>query len=398
VATLATTFRSSFEDVYVDALPTVWRVVSARIPDRGEAEDVTSDVFVRALQSWQRYDPELGTPTAWLCGIAQRAIADWWRSSRRSRAGTALAFASESHLEAHVAGASDDQPEVIAIRGEQLEALRRGLAALPERERDALALRFAGGLRSGEVGQILGLSAGATRMLLLRSLLKLKEWLAQATAATTLEEQQGADTLDHAIDDLLARRRASIPDVLLERVVRFIAVLHDVEVPPELPAVVRACIECEDKNPTEPQGRRADGSWLARIRPRLPAVLRTVTVPACVICAAGPGVVPPLTALGLVGPAFALHASSILLAPLNLVLLWRRSRVHGDARGLLVGAVGLVLILVHMGGHIASLDDVLGLGVQDALILSGTWLLMLGWFIDWRATRRIALAWRPSST
>jgi hypothetical protein len=51
-----------------------------------------------------------------------------------------------------------------------------------------------------------------------------------------------------------------------------------------------------------------------------------------------------------------------------------------------------------MGGHIASLDDVLGLGVQDALILSGTWLLMLGWFIDWRATRRIALVWRPSST
>jgi Na+(H+)/acetate symporter ActP len=122
-----------------------------------------------------------------------------------------------------------------------------------------------------------------------------------------------------------------------------------------------------------------------------------VTVPACVICAAGPGVVAPLTALGLVGPAFALHASSLVLAPLNLALLWRRSRVHGDARGLLVGAVGLVLILVHMGGHIASVDDVLGLGLQDALIIGGTSLVMLGWFIDWRATRRVALAWRSSS-
>ena len=42
----------SFDDVYVEDLPAAWRVVAARIPDRQEAEDVTSDVFVRALQSW----------------------------------------------------------------------------------------------------------------------------------------------------------------------------------------------------------------------------------------------------------------------------------------------------------------------------------------------------------
>lgn len=394
---MALTARASFEDVYVETLPTVWRVVSARIPDPREAEDVTSDVFVRALQSWARYDPTLGTPSAWLCGIAHRAIADWWRSSRRSALDTPLAFASEGDLDSRAVAPSDDQPERMAIRGEQLEALRRGLAALPERERDALALRFAGGLRSVEVGQILGLSAGATRMLLLRSLLKLRDWLAQASVPTKTEEQESADTLDRAIDDLLVRRQASIPDVLLGRVVRFMAVLHDVEVPPELPRAVRACIQCEAEKPSQGHAAPARGSWFARLRSRLPATLRTVTVPACVICAAGPGVVAPLTALGLVGPAFALHASSLALAPLNLALLWRRSRLHGDPRGLLIGAVGVVLILVHMGGHIASLDDALGLGLQDALILGGTSLLMLGWFMDWRATRRIALAWRPSS-
>jgi RNA polymerase sigma-70 factor (ECF subfamily) len=252
---MALTARASFEDVYVEALPTVWRVVSARIPDPREAEDVTSDVFVRALQSWGRYDPRLGTPTAWLCGIAQRAIADWWRSSRRSRTDNVLAFASDGDLDTRAVAPADDQPERIALRGEQLEALRRGLAALPERERDALALRFAGGLRSGEVGQILGLSAGATRMLLLRSLLKLSDWLGQA-APTKTEERESADTLDRAIDDLLVRRQASIPDVLLGRVVRFMAVLHDVEVPPGLPTAVRACIECENKNPTAPAAAR----------------------------------------------------------------------------------------------------------------------------------------------
>ena len=396
MATAALTARASFEDVYVDALPTVWRVVSARIPDRREAEDITSDVFVRALQSWPRYDPELGTPTAWLCGIAHRTIADWWRKSRGKTKGRVEMFGAENGTVEITASSPEYEPESAAIRTEQLDALRRGLAALPERERDALVLRFAGGLRSTEVGMILGISAGATRMLLFRSLLKLKDWLERASSGETSTETHSADLLDRAIDDVLARRRASIPDVLLERVVRFMAVLHDVEVPPELPAAVRACIECEEQSPTETDRPPADGSWLARIRSRLPTALRSVTVPACVICAAGPGVVPPLTALGLVGAAFALHASSIALAPLNLVLLWRRSRVHGQVAGVLVGAVGVVLILVHMGGHIASLDDVLGLGVQDALILGGTWLLMLGWFIDWRATRRIARVWRSS--
>jgi RNA polymerase sigma-70 factor (ECF subfamily) len=398
VATAALTVREAFEDVYLETLPTVWRVVSARIPDRREAEDVTSDVFVRALQSWPRYDPALGTPTAWLCGIAHRAIADWWRTSRRAKtADRVLAFAGDGSGEERLAGPSAYEPEPAAIRSEQLDALRRGLAALPERERDALVLRFAGGLRATEVGIVLGLSAGATRMLLFRSLLKLKDRLARASSGETSTEMHNADVLDRAIDDVLARRGASIPDVLLERVVRFMAVLHDVEVPPELPAAVRACIECEAEKPSQDDAGPGNGSWFAWLRYRLPATLRTVTVPACVICAAGPGVVAPLTALGLVGPAFAFHASSIVLAPLNLVVLWRRSRVHGDARGLLIGAVGLVLILVHMGGHVASLDDALGLGVQDALILAGTSLLMLGWFVDWRATRRIALAWRPAS-
>jgi hypothetical protein len=168
-------------------------------------------------------------------------------------------------------------------------------------------------------------------MLLFRSLLKLKDWLARASSGATSTEMQTADVLDRAIDDVLARRGTNIPDVVLGRVVRFMAVLHDVEVPPELPTAVRACLECETVKPTD-QGR-AEGSGFASLRSRFPAYLRSVTAPACVICAAGPGIVPPLTAPGLVWPALILHISSIALAPLNLFLLWKRSRVHGEARG-----------------------------------------------------------------
>ena len=385
---MAITARASFESVYAEALPAVWRVVSARIPDRGEAEDVTSDVFVRALQSWPRYDSALGTPTAWLCGIAQRTIADWWRSSRRAMKSGVVAFAEDT------ADGHENDPESAALRAEQLDALRRGLAALGERERDALVLRFAAGLRAGEVGVILGISAGATRMLLFRTLLKLKEWLARASSPTYTQEEESAEVLERAIDDVLERRAATIPDPLLQRVVRFMAVLREAEVPPELPTAIRVCLECEERNPAPEMA--VGGSGFASMRSRFPAVLRSVTVPACVVCAAGPGIVPPLTALGLAWPALIFHISSIALAPLNLLLLWRRSRVHGVAQGFLIGAMGVVLILVHMGVHIADLDNAVGMQIQDALVLGGTALLTIGWLLDWRATRRIAYAWKAA--
>jgi len=281
---------------------------------------------------------------------------------------------------------ADGDPETAAIRGEQLAALRQGLAALPERERDALALRFAAGLRSAEVGLILGLSAGATRMLLSRSLLKLKDVFARATSSTGAEQDE-ADSLDRAIDDVLARRSASIPDPLLERVVRLMASLNEAPVPPHLEKIVRACLQCGSTTPQEP-GADARRSVVARTSSRAWSALRTVTAPACVICAAGPGVVAPLTAAGLVVPAFIFHASAFLLAPLNLLFLWKGFRAHHEWRALAVAVAGVVLILVHMTSHVVGTDNTLGTFMLNVLILGGTSLLAVGWFIDRQALRR----------
>ena len=74
-----------FADVYREQLLPVWRYVRSRIPDRHEAEDVTSEVFARAWRSWASFDTGRGAVAPWLFRIAQRTVVD--RNRRNSRRG-----------------------------------------------------------------------------------------------------------------------------------------------------------------------------------------------------------------------------------------------------------------------------------------------------------------------
>jgi RNA polymerase sigma-70 factor (ECF subfamily) len=156
-----------FEEVYAQHLVPVWRYVRARVAGRADAEDLTSEVFTRALRAWGRYDERRGSPGAWLMGIAQNVVADWWR-----RAGRELPV---EDVESASPSSPDPGPQDAALAGESREELRRHLGRLTEKERDAVALRFGGGLRAAEVGAALGVSETAARMLVYRAVSKLRE-------------------------------------------------------------------------------------------------------------------------------------------------------------------------------------------------------------------------------
>lgn len=134
------------------------------------AEDVTSAVFTRALGSWGRYDPARGSPEAWLYTIASRTVTDWWRRNRRGGEPRETPVDDFGPL-----AAPGPDPEAEALRSERDAELHRALAELGERERDAIALRFAGGLKAREVGEVLGCSEGAAKMLVYRGVRRLRE-------------------------------------------------------------------------------------------------------------------------------------------------------------------------------------------------------------------------------
>jgi RNA polymerase sigma factor (sigma-70 family) len=229
--------RPAFADIYEVTIPAVWRFVRSRVSDREQAEDITSEVYVRALAAWDRFDEQRGTPTAWLCGIATHAVQE---SRRRPRA----VSLDDSLKEPPASRTGDDpQPEWAAVQAEEIRRVREALASLGDRERDALAQRFAGGLRASEVALILGLSVGATKMLLFRSMRRLRETL-ELEAQAPAEDRVAAVTLDETVDRVLARRGTGLPEDVLDRLVRQLAIIHDHPTPIGLAEKVSAAVAC----------------------------------------------------------------------------------------------------------------------------------------------------------
>ena len=157
---------TSLEDLYREHAAPVWRYVRSRLQGDVDAEDVTSDVFLRAHRSLDRFDPVQGTPRAWLVGIARHAVADWWRKRGREDP--------VEHLPEAVAAI-----DPTAAR-DDVDDVRRRLAVRSARELEAVQLRFAAELPSAEVGAALGISAPAARMLVHRAVQKLREGVEHA--------------------------------------------------------------------------------------------------------------------------------------------------------------------------------------------------------------------------
>ncbi len=149
--------------LYREHAAAVWRYTRSRLPTDADAEDVTSDVFARAMRSTPTYGPAKGSPRAWLTGIARNAVGDWWRRRKPE----------DPRRNLPDVAASDD-PLADSIRSEAVGEMRDVLAILSEREREAISLRFAAELSSAEIGEHLGISPTAARMLVHRAVTKLR--------------------------------------------------------------------------------------------------------------------------------------------------------------------------------------------------------------------------------
>lgn len=160
-----------FAEVYAEHMTPVWRYVRLRVPADADAEDVTSQVFERAMRSWSRYDGTRGGVGGWLIGIARHTVADWWRRHGRE-------LPTDPSSAGFGDGVADDDPEGEALRRLGADEVRRRLGHLTAREREAVALRFGSELTSAEIGEVLGVTPSAARMLVHRAVGRLREVMA----------------------------------------------------------------------------------------------------------------------------------------------------------------------------------------------------------------------------
>jgi RNA polymerase sigma-70 factor (ECF subfamily) len=150
-------------DPLADPAPLIRRVyayVAYRIGDGPDAEDVTSEVFERALRYRSSYDPARGGSLPWLIGIARRCI-----DGRRP-------------LPIHEPVESDHvAPGDLETSAVERLTLAGAISVLDDRSRDLLALRYGADLSAREIGVVVGLKTNAVEVALHRALARVRKEL-----------------------------------------------------------------------------------------------------------------------------------------------------------------------------------------------------------------------------
>lgn len=148
-------------DRYVDQ---TFGYVYRRVGHRQTAEDLTSDVFLRAfrrLDSFQWQGVDLG---AWIMTIARNRVHDHFKSARFR-----MERASDQTPEDPDTSAEDD-PERVALGRDMAQALGRALEKLSDDHREVIELRFVHDRSVAETAAIMGRTNGATKALQYRAL------------------------------------------------------------------------------------------------------------------------------------------------------------------------------------------------------------------------------------
>ncbi len=156
--------RRRFAEVYESNFERVYAFIVRRVGDRDEAQDLTSEVFHRALTGIERFEWR-GVPlAAWLLRIAANAIVN--RSQRAAR-------------ERQMVRAGDPEPSTLEDV-EQRVRLFRLVDRLPADQRRVIVMRFGEDRSIADIAGALGRSEGAVKQLQLRGLQNLRERLGEA--------------------------------------------------------------------------------------------------------------------------------------------------------------------------------------------------------------------------
>ncbi len=153
----------AFAELYRRTVQRVYRFHLLRTGNVEDAEDLTSQTFLAALENVERYR-SAGSFYSWLLGIASHKVADHYRRSRPT----------VSLEDAQTRADAEPSPEDVVSTRLRLAQVARALQTLPAEQAEALTLRLFGQLTAAEAGHVMGKSEAAVKMLVHRGLQKLR--------------------------------------------------------------------------------------------------------------------------------------------------------------------------------------------------------------------------------
>ena len=167
--------RAALEELYLIYFDRIYRYLHVSVGNRHDAEDLTTQTFLRMLESIDRFRWQSAPFSAWLFRIAHNLAIDHFRAARRWQP-----------------RADVPEPEPDETTSADVEALqsigRRSMLELIEglspEQQQVLTLKFVFNFANAEVGTILGKTEGAIKSLQHRALVSLQRQLEECEAAT----------------------------------------------------------------------------------------------------------------------------------------------------------------------------------------------------------------------
>jgi RNA polymerase sigma-70 factor (ECF subfamily) len=168
----------AFEALYRKYVAQVYSFALYELRDTHAAEDLTAQVFLRALAglpSFREQDEPPGSSfRVWLFQVARNTLSNERRRIRRHP---------DAPLELAFEITADDDVQSAVEERDQLARAWEQIERLPTERRQALLLRFVEEMSTREIGEVLGRSEGATRVLIHRALRSVAQQLGRGSDA-----------------------------------------------------------------------------------------------------------------------------------------------------------------------------------------------------------------------
>jgi len=158
--------EEDWDALYAEQLPRVYNFFRFRVGDGPVAEDLTSLTFEKAWTARGRYRRDRAGFCTWLLAIARNVAIDHWRARRP--------HVSLDDASGTIELAGGEAADAASERRSDFERLTRLLAALPDRERDVVALKYGAGLTNRAIASQLRLTESNVGTILHRTIQDLR--------------------------------------------------------------------------------------------------------------------------------------------------------------------------------------------------------------------------------
>ena len=160
----------AFGRIYDGYVERIYRFVFFRVDDQQTAEDITSQVFLKAWSNLDRFEFTRTPYIAWLYTIAHNTVIDHYRTRKVTTALEDVQLSQPDDAEA-----VENQIDLTV----EMKTIKAAMQSLTDDQQQVLHLRFIEGMSNTEIARQLGKREGAIRALQMRGLQALAKQLAE---------------------------------------------------------------------------------------------------------------------------------------------------------------------------------------------------------------------------